>query len=124
VPATLEPPDEGDELNIYSRNGDYFNNYEEVNDIPESDIMSPPFNEVIMDAEAWILPAPYVCIIRAWNPRRKRIKEYSFKRLSSAHKKITDLITGGNEVTIMTPEVMGVIDQGDKPTGEMTNADS
>jgi hypothetical protein len=115
MPLTIDRPDDEDDdddegLSIFNTNKDFFSRYEEVQDYPTDRLKRPNFDEVHTDAGTWILPAPYVCILRAWNAKNSKLKEYSFKRLTPAHHKICVLMSNGYEVLILTPKVMGIVD--------------
>ena len=53
----------------------------------------------------WEIPEPYLCVIRVFNKKTGKIKEYSYKQANAANNKIQQLTTDpDNEITIADDE--------------------
>lgn len=94
----LEPPDDN--------NDDFHNYYDEVNSINEEDLMSPPFLEVFGDASTWVLPKPYLAIVRTYDRKTKKVRERAYKRERAARNFIHSEEMKRREVVAMTEGLM------------------
>ncbi len=87
----------------------FFNEWDEINELPDDAFDSHPFDEVLSDACTWTLPGPYCAVIRSYNRKKGKLKEYVYKNITSAHKKLAQLANNGEEITILTNEIIGTI---------------
>ena len=85
------------------------NEWTEVFNIAEEDFLRPPFNEVLEDSASWDLPDPYCCIVRSYNRKAAKLREYVYKQEGRASKRIRELAELGYEITIITQEYVGII---------------
>lgn len=85
------------------------NEWEEVFNLSEEDIESPPFLFVWEDSVLWDLPDPYCCIVRSYNRKDNKLREYAYKREGVARAKIQELAQEGCEITVLTQEVVATI---------------
>jgi hypothetical protein len=85
------------------------NNWKEVYELEDDEIESPPFLHVWEDSVVWDLPDPYCCIVRAYNRKDNKLREYAYKRESSAQAKIQELAFIGEELTILTQVYVATI---------------
>ena len=92
-----------------AKNDPFPNEWEEVSNIDESDFFTPPFNEVLEDSVAWYLPDPYYCIVRSFNRKGLKMREYAYKRETVARNKIKELAALGYEITILTQGYVGIL---------------
>lgn len=98
---------------IMARNDPFPNEWEEVYNMSEDDILSPPFIDVLEDSVLWHLPDPYCCVLRAYNRKEHKLKEYAYKRESIARAKIQELAENGDEITILTQAMVATINYSD-----------
>ena len=89
------------------------NDWEEVFNMDESDLESPPFVDVLEDSVIWHLPDPYCCIIRSYNRKDAKVKEYAYKQEGKAQSKIKELAGIGCELTLITQAYIGVLNYPD-----------
>lgn len=85
------------------------NDWEEVKNLNESDIETPHFEEVIADLMTWHLPDPYCAVIRVYNRKENKLKEYAYKLESKAHDRIRESALADDEITILTQAIIGTI---------------
>jgi hypothetical protein len=100
-------------LNIVAKKDPFPNEWEEVFNIDESDILSPPFIDVLEDSVIWHLPDPYCCVVRAYNRSEHKVREFAYKRESIARAKIKELAENGDELTILTQAMVATINYSD-----------
>ena len=89
------------------------NEWDEVFNLDEDDIDTPAFIEVLSDIMAWELPDPYCAVIRIYNRKENKLREYAYRREGIAHQKIKAAAQAGYEVTILTNDVIGAINYPD-----------
>jgi hypothetical protein len=89
------------------------NQWQEVFDLDDDDIESPPFLHVWEDSVVWELPDPYVCLVRAYNRKDNCLKEYAYKREKVAQTKIRELALQGHEITVLTQAICATINYAD-----------
>ena len=92
-----------------AKNDPFPNEWEEVSNIDESDFLTPPFNEVLEDAVAWNLPDPYCYIVRSFNRKGLKMREYAYKQEGRATARIAELARLGYEITILTQGYVGIL---------------
>lgn len=92
-----------------ARKDPFPNNWEEVQNLNEADIDTPTFRELMEDLMIWDLPDPYYAVVRVYNPKTNKLKEYAYKLESKAHDRIRDSALSNDEVTILTQAVIGCI---------------
>lgn len=92
-----------------ARNDPFPNEWEEVFNMSEEDILSPPFSDVLEDSVLWHLPDPYCCVLRSYNRKERKLKEYAYKRHGIAQAKIQELAKRGEEITVLTQDFIGTI---------------
>ena len=85
------------------------NNWEEVHNLDDDDFETPTFSELLEDYMEWHLPEPYCAVVRVYNPKTMKLKEYAYKLPSKAHQRIREAALSNDEVTILTDEVIGCI---------------
>ena len=92
----------------------YPNNWRAFKDAPDETFETLTFDE-FMDWKiaGWQIPSSVYCIVRDYNKRTGKIKEYVYQRPDHAEKKLNNLmikgdseitITTDNQVTILRPE--------------------
>ena len=96
-----------------ARKDPFPNDWEEVFNMDESDLVSPPFIDVLEDSVLWHLPDPYCCIIRSYNRKDAKVKEYAYKQEGKAQSKIKELAGIGCELTLITQAYIGVLNYPD-----------
>lgn len=89
------------------------NQWQEVFDLDDDEIESPPFLFVWEDSVVWELPDPYVCLVRAYNRNDNQLREYAYKREKVAQSKIQELARMGHEITVLTQQVCATINYSD-----------
>ena len=94
---------------VVAKKDPFPNDWEEVFNMDESDLVSPPFVDVLEDSVIWHLPDPYCCIIRSYNRKDAKIKEYAYKQEGKARSKIKELADIGCELTLITQAYIGVL---------------
>ena len=92
-----------------ARKDPFPNEWTEVFNIDEEDFLRPPFNEVLEESVSWDLPDPYCCIVRSYNRKDAKLREYVYKQEGRASKRIRELAGLGYELTIITQEYVGII---------------
>lgn len=90
------------------------NEWEEVNNLSDDDIEPTSFDEVMEDIMEWHLPQPYCAVVRVYNPKTKKLKEYAYRLPSKAHDRIRKSALSNDEVTILTNEIIGCINYMDQ----------
>ena len=84
------------------------NEWQEVFNIDEEDFLRPPFNEVLEESVS-DLPDPYCCIVRSYNRKAAKLREYVYKQEGRASARIRELAELGYELTIITQEYVGIL---------------
>jgi hypothetical protein len=87
----------------------FYNEWDEINELPDDAFVPAPFIGVLQDAVSWFLPEPYCAIIRSYNRSKGKLKEYIYRSPSAAHKKIQQLAKQGHDVTVLTDSVIGTV---------------
>jgi hypothetical protein len=77
------------------------NDWDEVYRTDPEDLNTGPFDEVMDEVMHWHLPDPYVCVIRSYNPKSNKVREYAYKLQSKARKRLDEL-SDDEDVTILT----------------------
>ena len=85
------------------------NEWEEVNNLKDDDIETATDEEVMEEVMAWHLPQPYCAVIRVYDRKQNKLKEYAYKLESKAHDRIRDSALSDDEVTILTNSLIGTI---------------
>lgn len=85
------------------------NEWEEVNNLNDDDIETATVEEVMEEVMAWHLPQPYCAVIRVYDRKQNKLKEYAYKLESKAHDRIRDSALSDDEVTILTNALIGTI---------------
>ena len=65
--------------------------------------------EVMDQVMTWHLPQPYCCVLRVYNRKEFKLKEYTYKLQSKAHQRMLEAAEAGHEITILTDDVIGTI---------------
>ena len=92
----------------------YPNNWRAFKDAPDETFETLTF-DAFMDWKiaGWQIPSSVYCIVRDYNKRTGKIKEYVYQRPDHAEKKLNNLmlrgdseitVTTDNQVTILRPE--------------------
>lgn len=89
------------------------NDWEEVESLDDEDIDSMPFIEVLGLSVEWDLPDPYCCVVRAYNRKDSKLREYAYKREGTARQKIAELAQQGIEVLVLTQQYVATINYPD-----------
>lgn len=100
-------------FNIMAKSDPFPNEWEEVYNMSEDDILTPPFIDVLEDSVLWHLPDPYCCVLRAYNRKDHKLREYAYKREGIAKAKIKELAENGDEITILTQSMVATINYSD-----------
>lgn len=90
------------------------NDWEEVSNLNDDEIDTPTFNELMEHLMEWHLPQPYCAVVRVYNPKTKKLKEYAYRLPIKAHARIQQAASSNDEVTILTNEVIGCINYMDQ----------
>jgi len=85
------------------------NEWEEVNNLSDDDIETATIEEVMEEVMAWHLPEPYCAVVRVYDRKQNKLKEYAYKLESKAHNRIRDHALSDDEVTILTNSITGTI---------------
>jgi vancomycin resistance protein YoaR len=85
------------------------NEWEEVNNLNDNDIETATAEEVMEDVMTWHLPQPYCAVIRVYDRKQNKLREYAYKLESKAHQRIKDAAFSDDEVTILTNALIGTI---------------
>ncbi len=85
------------------------NEWEEVFNIDESELATPPYADVLEDSVLWHLPDPYCCIVRSYNRKDLKVKEYAYKQEGRAKAKIRELADIGCELTLITQSYVAIL---------------
>lgn len=89
------------------------NDWDEVYNLDEESILTPPFIEVLQDSVLWDLPDPYCCVVRSYNRKERKLREFAYKREGVAQAKIQELASNGEEITVLTQNFIGTINYKD-----------
>lgn len=92
-----------------ARKDPFPNDWEEVFNADPDDFNTGTFEEVISDVMDWYLPEPYVAVIRIYNRDTNKLREYAYRLPSKAHERIRESALADEEVTILTPAMIGTI---------------
>lgn len=87
----------------------FYNEWDEINQMPDDMFDTPDFREVMVDASSWILPDPYCAVVRAYNRKKGKLKEYVYKSPTAAARKVKELEATGDDITILTNEVIATV---------------
>jgi len=87
----------------------FHNDWEQINSMPDEAFNRVPFIEMISDASSWEMPPTHVAVVRAYNRKKGKLKEYACKTIDSAQKRIQHLAERGDDVTVLTHEAIAVI---------------
>lgn len=85
------------------------NDWEEVNNLNDDDIETGTFEEIIDDVMMWHLPDPYCAVIRVYDRKQNKLKEYAYRLPAKAHDRIRDAALADEEVTILTQAIIGTV---------------
>jgi hypothetical protein len=85
------------------------NEWEDVFNINEEDFLTSTFDEVLEDSVLWDLPDPYCCIVRSYNRKESKLREYVYKQEGRATARINKLAGLGYELTILTQAYVGIL---------------
>jgi hypothetical protein len=85
------------------------NEWEEVNNLDDDDIETSTIEEIMEEVMAWHLPEPYCAVVRVYDRKQNKLKEYAYKLESKAHNRIRESALSDDEVTILTDSVIGTI---------------
>lgn len=85
------------------------NEWEEVNNLDDDDIEPATVEEVMEDVMTWHLPQPYCAVIRVYDRKQNKLKEYAYKLESKAQQRIKDAAFSDDEVTILTNAIIGTV---------------
>ena len=89
----------------------YPNNWRAYKDAPDQFFLSMPFDE-FMDWKmmGWQIPSSVYCIMRDYNKRTGKIKEYVYQRSDHAERKLTNLmVKGESEITVTTEDQVTIL---------------
>jgi hypothetical protein len=85
------------------------NEWEEVNNLNDNDIETATVEEVMEEVMAWYLPEPYCAVVRVYDRKQNKLKEYAYKLPSKANDRIREHALSDDEVTILTNSLIGTI---------------
>jgi hypothetical protein len=83
------------------------NEWEEVNNLDDDDIETSTIEEIMEEVMAWHLPQPYCAVVRVYDRKQNKLKEYAYKLESKAHNRIRESALSDDEVTILTNSIIG-----------------
>ena len=92
-----------------ARKDPFPNEWEEVHNLSDDDIETATAEEVMDEVMAWHLPEPYCAVIRVYDRRTNKLKEYAYKLESKAHQRIKEAAFSDDEVTILTNSIIGTV---------------
>lgn len=82
------------------------NDWDEVVNAKDDDFYAALWAEVMEDVSNWHLPQPYVCVVRSFDRKTNKLKEYAYRLPSKANNRIKQLALADEEITVMTDEVI------------------
>jgi hypothetical protein len=85
------------------------NEWEEVNNLDDDDIETSTIEEILEEVMVWHLPQPYCAVVRVYDRKQNKLKEYAYKLESKAHNRIRESALSDDEVTILTNSIIGTI---------------
>jgi hypothetical protein len=85
------------------------NEWEEVNNLDDDDIETSTIEEIMEEVMAWHLPEPYCAVVRVYDRKQNKLKEYAYKLESKATNRIRESALSDDEVTILTNSIIGTI---------------
>jgi hypothetical protein len=85
------------------------NEWEEVNNLDDDDIETSTIEEIMEEVMAWHLPEPYCAVVRVYDRKQNKLKEYAYKLESKANNRIRESALSDDEVTILTNSIIGTI---------------
>ena len=85
------------------------NEWEEGNNLDDDDIETSTIEEIMEEVMAWHLPEPYCAVVRVYDRKQNKLKEYAYKLESKAHNRIRESALSDDEVTILTNSIIGTI---------------
>lgn len=92
-----------------ARKDPFPNEWEEVHNLSDDDIETATAQEVMEEVMAWHLPEPYCAVIRVYDRKTNKLKEYAYKLESKAHQRIKEAAFSDDEVTILTNSIIGTV---------------
>jgi hypothetical protein len=92
-----------------ARKDPFPNEWEEVHNLSDDDIETATAEEVMDEVMAWHLPEPYCAVIRVYDRKTNKLKEYAYKLESKAHQRIKEAAFSDDEVTILTNSIIGTV---------------
>lgn len=92
-----------------ARKDPFPNEWEEVHNLSDNDIETATAEEVMEEVMAWHLPEPYCAVIRVYDRKTNKLKEYAYKLESKAHQRIKEAAFSDDEVTILTNSIIGTV---------------
>lgn len=92
-----------------ARKDPFPNDWDEIVNASDDEFDSVPWPEIMQDASMWHLPQPYVCVVRSFDRKANKLKEYAYRVPSKANNRIKQLALADAEVTVMTDELIAAI---------------
>ena len=92
-----------------ARKDPFPNEWDDVSNTEPEDFETATFEEVMQDLARWYLPDPYFCVIRSFNRKLNKLREFAYKQEGKATQRLLQLSADGEEVTIYTQGVLGVV---------------
>lgn len=92
-----------------ARKDPFPNEWEEVHNLSDDDIETATAEEVMEEVMAWHLPEPYCAVIRVYDRKTNKLKEYAYKLESKAHQRIKEAAFSDDEITILTNSIIGTV---------------
>ena len=98
-----------------ARKDPFPNEWEDVSNTSPEEFETATFEEVLEEMTQWDLPDPFFCVIRAYNRKTNKLKEYAYKHEGIAHKRLKQLADSGEELTILVQSFIGTINYDPTP---------
>ena len=92
-----------------ARKDPFPNEWEDVSNTDPKEFETATYQEVLEEMTQWVLPDPFYCVIRAYNRKENKLKEYAYKQEGTARKRVLELANKGEELTILVDEYIGTV---------------
>jgi hypothetical protein len=92
-----------------ARKDPFPNEWDDVSNTDADEFETATYAEVLEEMTQWDLPEPFYCVIRAYNRKTNKLKEYAYKHEGTARKRLLQLADDGEELTILVQEFIGTV---------------
>jgi hypothetical protein len=81
------------------------NNWQDIHDADPAEFGECSYEDFMIMSAMWSIPSSHSCILRVHNTDTNKIKEYAYRRTSSATKRLVELVDDpANVITICDDE--------------------